>query len=82
MVPFREEQKGPAALSILLGWQLGHLEDGGSQPGWERVRLHLPTRSIFLHVHQGAGGRLLATAGGDLGAIVPQDRVTPPLPWG
>lgn len=57
VVSFREEQKGPAALSILLGWQLGHLEDNGSQAGLERVGPLLPTRSIVLHVHRGGGDR-------------------------
>jgi len=36
VLSFREEQKGPAARSILLGWRLGHLEDDGREPGLEQ----------------------------------------------
>lgn len=66
---FREEQKGPADLSILLGWRLGHLEDDGNQPGLERVGSRLPTRDV-LHVHRDEEEGLgpLGTARRDLGS--------------
>lgn len=62
---FREEQKGPADLSILLGWCLGHLEDEG-KPAWFGVGWILSPHPGCLHVHWGGGGgRRL----GPLGAV-------------
>lgn len=65
---FREEQKGPADLSILLGWCLGHLEDDGNQPGLEWVGSHLLTRMCTGMGDGGGGWVLLALSRGILGS--------------
>lgn len=62
-VCFREEQKGPAALSILLGWRLGHLEDHGSQSGSERAGPLSPVHLLAWELGYREGWILLATAG-------------------
>lgn len=79
---FREEQKGPADLSILLGWCLGHLEDDGNQPGLEWAGSCLLTRDVCVCTGMGVGkgvGDLSALSRGIWGVIISQDRVTPPL---
>lgn len=65
---FREEQEDPAALSILLGWQLGaaarsrqgHLEGAGSPPGSERVALSRSCTCITPRHGAGLGSSLPA----------------------
>lgn len=52
---FREEQKGPADLSIPLGWGLGHLEDDGNQPGLEWAGSCLLTRDVCTCPGMGLG---------------------------